>query len=867
MKRLFKWLLRIVAVVGVILSIVLLVYINWLPGIAEGKIVAALKAMGIDPASARVHSVSTSHLQLTDLTIASDDANGPGLRIGSVGVDYDLSLTGNLTVKQIDVVGAVLQLNLRDGKLDLGPLADFKSKAADESDADADLPFHVLNVRSSSLLLDWEGRRFALPLDLKLTHEGKGVCAVEASVQVLGMQVPITGTIDLTAPATTTDAGTEAKRTTDGIAFTLKTVALDHALMIVGRAGGLDSTFDVAIKPVDSPDAFAGATTRLVIRRDEKAGTTMLFHIEGQPQTLGLDLAGHQVDATGFQFSVDAELDLNEPLLTLSVSSSSEQMKVASNGRTTHLAQPRFAAVIKGSFLDHQLLVTLADGDVFTFDSIQSQGAEQTTTIAGASLHAGDVALAWPLGEGKLEAMPLLRLNLSTSPLSLKQQGETGGIEAGLATLILRGELGQPGDASWPFAGSITIEHAHAKLPQQKVEVTGFSAVIPVTRAAKPRVEPSLSIDSVVWDTIRFASPTGRVSIVDGSLRGEGSWPIFENQPPMTAQGAIDLTQPSPTGKVTLRMQKVHLTDDQAIANRLRLAEGWRIKGDFDVTGEVTLAEGRLVPDVQLIVRDMSASHRKSDAAFEGIDANLNLNSLSPLATPPNQRLSAKSGHIGKLKVNNAVANFRMESPESIELNLAAWAMGDQGRFWIHACRFNPSKPVLQTQVFVEDMSISEWLELLTDQKVKGEGFIYGRLPVRVDSDRDPALTFGKGFLYAKPGKGWIEIQDGTEASAYVVKSIDDVFGAIDLKLKGYLVAAVHDYEFDRLQFDFYPQNNKLNCLVTTSGRGRTGAKAPVGLLEVNIDDFGSLLSKRILRSANAPGAIDDTLNRIFGGK
>ena len=437
--------------------------------------------------------------------------------------------------------------------------------------------------------------------------------------------------------------------------------------------------------------------------------------------------------------------------------------------------------------------------------------------------------------------------------------------DAAIQTLILRGELSQPGDDNWPFTGSFTVTNARAKLPAQKLEVAGVNLVIPITRAASPRVEPLLGIDKVVWDGVQYNSPTGQVSVVDGVIQLESNWPLFDNQPPLTLDAAIDLSQGSPQGTIAARMQNVHISDDQAIARQLRMAEGWRITGGFDFTADLTLSGTTLTPDARLILRDAAANNLKKDVAFTGIDANLKLDSLAPLSTPPDQRLSAKAGHIGKLEISNVVTIFRVESPQSIALDLAAGTIGKQGRIWVHACRFNPDRPVLQTQAFIEDKEIGEWLELLSDQKVKGEGALYGRLPLRVDSQRDPALTFGKGFLYAKPGGGYIEIKHGSEASEYVIKSIDDVFGAIDQKVRGYLIEAVHDYGFERLQFDFYPQNNKLNCLVTTSGKGRTGAKAPIGKLEVNIDDFGSLLSKRILRSANAPGALDDALQRIFG--
>jgi hypothetical protein len=197
-------------------------------------------------------------------------------------------------------------------------------------------------------------------------------------------------------------------------------------------------------------------------------------------------------------------------------------------------------------------------------------------------------------------------------------------------------------------------------------------------------------------------------------------------------------------------------------------------------------------------------------------------------------------------------------------LELAAWRVGEKGRFWMHAVHFDPLNPSLETQVFIEDMSIAQWLQLVQDNKITGEGLLYGRIPVRVDRSRDPVLTFGEGFLYAKPGKGWIKLADRAEARRQAFTTVEQAIADLAKEAKLRLLEAINDFEYDTLQFDFIRQNTTVLCRVTTTGRGRTGFKQEVGGLTVNIDNFGALLSERILRSANSLGALDDQLERLF---
>jgi hypothetical protein len=286
--------------------------------------------------------------------------------------------------------------------------------------------------------------------------------------------------------------------------------------------------------------------------------------------------------------------------------------------------------------------------------------------------------------------------------------------------------------------------------------------------------------------------------------------------------------------------------------------------GLFNVDAKFDVRGLGVKPLITLDARDASFSSAAIDFVATGLSTSVTFDSLAPLTTLPNQRLHAERGHLGKLNFGNAVLNFRMDSLESFVVELAGWSVGGRGRFWTHAVRFNPLKPVIETQVFIEDMSVKEWLEILQEGEVEGQGFLYGRIPVRWDASKEIQLTFGEGFLYAKPGKGWIRISESKEVRQYLFSTLKETLANLQQEAQRRLLEAIRDYEYDTLQFDFIREGSEVLCRVTTKGRGRSGAKQEIGQLQVDIHNFGVLLSQRLLRNVDSVGAIDDALRRMF---
>jgi len=194
MRRLLKWSLRIVGVGGVVAAVLLWLYVAVLPGIVERRALAALREMGLTGASLEVRAVSLGGAEAANVRL---DEQGR-VRIYSLAALYDLAALRKGRVGTIEVTGAELAIALRDGKLDLGPLADLEG--SDEAGGEG-LPFDRILLHASVLRLDLEGRETVIPVSGSIQTDGASLCTLDLRASAEGSTLHLAGSIDTNTKA------------------------------------------------------------------------------------------------------------------------------------------------------------------------------------------------------------------------------------------------------------------------------------------------------------------------------------------------------------------------------------------------------------------------------------------------------------------------------------------------------------------------------------------------------------------------------------------------------------------------------------------------------------------------------------------
>jgi hypothetical protein len=261
----------------------------------------------------------------------------------------------------------------------------------------------------------------------------------------------------------------------------------------------------------------------------------------------------------------------------------------------------------------------------------------------------------------------------------------------------------------------------------------------------------------------------------------------------------------------------VVIEDETELAGLLHEAQGIDLSGALELDATVEILADRLLPHIVVKAEDVTVGSKQFESRVEGLTTTVTFDSLTPLATPSHQRIEVARAHVGNLRVQDGVVDFRVESPDAVFIERAqcGWA---GGRLYTYALRFDPSEPV-RLVAYGDRLNLADVLTLLPDERAKGRGTVYGRLPVTV---RWPKLKFGEGFLYGTPGEqGWVSLRDAERLAAGLKHEERESFAdRIWAQVKERVEAALADFEYDVLKIDFVDEGGELVGYVRLRGRG-----------------------------------------------
>lgn len=164
-----------------------------LPWVIRDKVTEALAGLGFENARLEIRSTSFWQTRLADLTAADGD-----LRVGTLDISYRPLAAAAGEVDVIRIGGAEIRLTIRDGQTHFGsPAASADAPSANAPSSEAALPFDRIEVVSSALRVDWEGRDLWLPVSGTVENRGDGAAELKLDSFAFGTPVEIAGTIDL----------------------------------------------------------------------------------------------------------------------------------------------------------------------------------------------------------------------------------------------------------------------------------------------------------------------------------------------------------------------------------------------------------------------------------------------------------------------------------------------------------------------------------------------------------------------------------------------------------------------------------------------------------------------------------------------
>lgn len=434
------------------------------------------------------------------------------------------------------------------------------------------------------------------------------------------------------------------------------------------------------------------------------------------------------------------------------------------------------------------------------------------------------------------------------------------------------GPLRVAADATWQaetglaLESRLTMTDGTLHFAESNTRLIGIDIDLPIRwnrSAASGSESGAFSVARLVSSQATLPGLAGTVEIEDGMGVVRAMWPLVDGVT-LNLSGRGGLGASGFEAELTTTIPPSTIGDRSAIAAMVPVLGDLQIGGNVRLDGELRINGGELDGAFRAELRDMSLESQSGNYAAGGLSSTITIDSIAPLQSPVNQRVTIKRANIGSIDFSDAVVTFAVEDIDSILVSDAQWDMGPKGRFRATAFRLNPQRPEIHTELYGENMSLAEWLPLVSDGRARGEGRLYGHVPfaARIRAE-GVELAFGNGYLFAEPGGGYLEVDDAM-ALEELLESQDPRFRTDETlsRVKRNIVDALRDFEYSMLRVDLVKEREGVTASIATSGKGRRGnPPQEIGSLNVNIRGFDQLLNDLIMMQASmrrSPQSMND---------
>jgi Dicarboxylate transport len=421
---------------------------------------------------------------------------------------------------------------------------------------------------------------------------------------------------------------------------------------------------------------------------------------------------------------------------------------------------------------------------------------------------------------------PALSASISEVELSALGSYQRDGMvraDGEILAVVARGDSGESG---------IEFEGARLELPF----VFGKTA-------PEKRGELTVATLTVLGQTV--PGPEIELRQIGGGLEYLGKWRPTDDAL-ISFNGMGKLTPNGLSSRTEFESGPFEIAPGDIFGKLLKEKSGVSATGTVQVNGRLDLDRGRLTPEINVRFSGGDVTYGEDTLSLSGVETTLTLDSFPP-TTPGGQRITWKKARVGEIEFGDGLVEFQLESMDLLSLEQIRCNLSPTGHFRIFPFRLNPSEPDIDLQLYCEDVSLTQWLDLVAPEKALAKGLISGRLPIRIRTKPVLKVDFSPGYLHAKPG-GWFQVHDVSALEELLDEHIPAVAGDVDYSqvVKDRVVQALRNFEYSTLKFEIIQNEWDQTLRVTVSGKGRDipeGLENPQELhLTVNFNGFDTLI-------------------------
>lgn len=837
MRRLRTWLLILCSLILVLAAAIVATWIFFGPAIASNIITSKLRGLGIEESTFEVERLSLHQINLSGIALGPDTWLAVKSATATYG-PFDL-LRGQLKV--LTLHDAAWTIRADDAGIDWG-------LPAQEGEAGAiipDLPFETIEIIRAAATIERHGEaaRFDIAGSIEriAPNHLMAELALTSGDSELSVEAEAAGTEALTLLRI--DARAEEAALPDALkaaapevlrAATAEQVAVSYLFdasrseeaRITAKASlerlalgpEIIEQFSIAMTGGGGMLAWQADTVapmwQAAAQEGELTGLDSMWSGSGEDVIAGanLSLAGAPppwlLDLLPENVAIAPPLELALPLIaTYSSAEPGVRLELRESGEA-HIRAPSIShgdielgdvyAAIE-SMNDQPLLILAASGGRTTFEF-----AGRLTGLEAMSFD-----------------MPGVEASATHYAIEFSST-ENGSMLAGIE--IEDGEVDLPA-AEMSFGG------VSLRAPLV-VSTTGESAAFPISSATAAEV----SIAQARWRDRHVEGGAGSLQLVNGRLTGLVNWRPADGVD-MAVRLNGDIAADSPRATLLFTSAPFAVEEDSPVSELVTGTPDWSVGGLFAIDALVGFGEGAPDPRILLTVEEGSVSRDDGEIALSGIDGSIELDRITPLLTPGVQRITLEGGRLGEVTVTGGEIEIRADGDGLVRFERFIASMGEYGVFEADPFTIDPTAPVLDTTIAARNMSLKLWLELIAEDRVRGEGTLAGRIHVGWDAARPQQFTIEDSTLAAQPSRGSITISEEHDLRDLLEKSDprfrdDEFMSTVGEKI----VAAVQDFAFTSLTLDFEETADGTEFHIVTRGRGRQGeGSQEIGSLTLNI--------------------------------
>ncbi len=792
-----------------IISIVLLLaaafalYKFFLPNYLADRIVQALQERGLAGVALEVSEISFSHARLKNFRIGEHN----GLFIREIRVGFSQESLARNRVHVIRLHGAHLPLAIVNGKIDWGPLANYSATGPFV------LPFDSLTIAPAALRLEWEGRHFQIPLTAEIQNRHNDSLAMALHARHENSQIEL-----------------RARCTLDSL----------HGLFDLKLAN-----FEAGLWQHAQKNYFPGLTFRSSGKLD--AAAQIIY--EGRKWRAYTAINGDSLQVeysfrpSGYQVKVaptQADLEIKSDSLSFIkargfVNGAPIAIEAAANLKTLAGSGELSIADLQASAIE-KMVETFATARPVEFSGALS--ARGSYDFDGKNI-AARLTL-----DGK-------KFSLRAAAFSHKLQASPQKIEID-ANLLFKKEPAISLSKRLPQSPRLQLLDFKARVQGLNIfdeklglALDSVAAVFPVDWQKQEMHGGEFSMARMHWHDQQLPPATGTLAWVNGSWRFSAAAQLFSQ-----AHAKLSGNLTSSASEILINVPSFRLENSAALAPFFPALEKAKITGSFEISGKLKVEKDRATPYLRLEAPASTWASKLSSAKIEAIAGVLELDGVQPFTSAGLQRFTFGRAAFGSFELTGGEMIFRLTGADSIwiESLTGHWAGGRLAseKFWLR-----PAAARVEFKLEAEALDLQAILDFIEYEGIKGQGKIYGHIPIVLQWGEKKRLSFGEGFLEARPHKGVLQLSKENAMAIMGIKKDIDLKGAgLEETVSLMVINALQDMEYTNLRFDFKNEPGKgWMTYVQAQGRGPRHDPEngiPIGGFKVNINHLDDLLNSMI---------------------